>query len=67
VSYKFIYHFKGLSVATFENWCPSGLIFQRSCTFRNSDPKPLPLCTHESKVDMAFISSYPSLLLFCSV
>jgi len=65
VSHKFIYHFRGLSVATFENWCPTGLLLQRPHTLRNSVPKALPLCTHKPKVDMAGILSHPSLLLFC--
>jgi hypothetical protein len=46
VSHKFIYHFRDLGVAMFENWCPSGLLLQRLHTFRNSHPKALPLCMH---------------------
>jgi len=65
MSQKFIYHFRGLSVAMFENWCPSGLLNQRPHTLRNSVPKALSLCTHKPKVDMADTLSHPSLLLFC--
>jgi hypothetical protein len=65
MSHKFIYHFRGLSIAMFEHWCPIGLLFQRPHTLRNSVPKALPLCTHKRKVEMACILSHLSLLLIC--